>query len=71
MKRPMLSLEGPIPRLRGSPFPDMKWLICELRGPPLGKSKRSKIYQKSTKEALYMPEVSNCPLFAEDGPPVV
>ena len=58
MKRTTLSLGlgGPIPSLRGGPFPDMKRLIRELRGPQIGKDKRSKPYEKVTIEARCIPE---------------
>ena len=54
VNRPTLSLRGPIHSLRRVPFPDIKGLIRESRGPRNGKG--SKVYQKATREARYMPE---------------
>ena len=56
VKSPTLRLGGPISSLRVGPFPNMKVLIRELRGPWMGEDKRSKVYQKATREARYIPE---------------
>ena len=62
MKRPTLSLRGPNPSLRGGPFPEMKVLIHELRELWMGKG--SKIYQRATREACYIPEGPTLPKMA-------